>query len=104
VHGRISHAGAIQLGAPFAPRHVEPFRAMWTACFSGFLASAGPGDEIVFAPELPPASATIGGRTHHFDYARVDANGEEVGDRWADALALCQIARECFDAAQESRR
>jgi hypothetical protein len=103
LHGRISNAGAIQLSAPFAPRHLEPFRAMWTRCFAGFLARADLGDEIVFVPELPPASAMIAGRPHHFDYAKVDDDGEEIGDRWADALALCQIARECFDAAWESR-
>ena len=71
---------------------------MWTRCFRGFLASAAPGDAIVFAPELLPA---------RLGYARrlrdAGGNWREESDRWTDALRLCEIARDAFGRAASLR-
>lgn len=92
-HGRIGTPGRIQtelVGFEDKP-WVGHFRQMWTACCRGFKAAATPGQILPFAPEL------LWGDIH---YAPIDmATGHEPGDRWADALAMCRIAQECWDAA-----
>ena len=98
IHGRIGNSGSMQVdvgdgsseGRPF----VDHFRAFWTRSFRGFLANANPGDVIPFTPELlRPA----------INYARTfkmpDGSRREESDRWQQALVLCQIARECYEAA-----
>ena len=105
IHGRLSHAGAIQVSP--AGREAEPFvdhfRRMWRRCFEGFLAEAGPGDVMVFAPELLPAAVELGGARFQLNYAHraLDAQGawREESDRWTDALELCALARDCFALA-----
>lgn len=93
VHGRIGNPGCIQVdigsGSEAGRSHVAHFRELWTRVFAGFLKTAGPGDLVVFAPE--PLSSRIA-------YAREFA-GREEGDRWQQALVLCRIARERFQAA-----
>ncbi len=104
IHGRIGDSCCMQVaieGAEEAP-HVEHFRRLWTRCFDGFLKRASAGDEIVFAPELLPAAIDLDGRVHALNYARLDGHGEEQVDRWAEASRLCQIARDCFDAARRN--
>ncbi len=106
MHGRIGDTCAIQV--PLTGREQEPFvqhfRQMWTGCFAAFLRRAAPGDVMVFAPELLPAETMIGEHHVTFNYARrvrqADGEWREESDRWLDALALCAIARECFDEAQ----
>jgi len=98
LHGRIGSPGCIQVAvsaeASEEPEYVTHFRAMWTAAFRGFLASAAPGDYICFAPEL------LAPRIY---YARTfpAANGspQEESDRWQQSLVLNQIAQQCFQAA-----
>lgn len=101
LHGRVSSSGAIQVpvrdGANDA--HLEVFKTLWTRCFEGFLASAKPGDLFGFYPELLPAS---------LGYARLIPDGEgglrEEADRWEEALFLCEVARECWAAAEANLR
>jgi hypothetical protein len=96
LHGRIGDSGCIQVDLDHlrSPATLEHFERIWTAAFRGFLAGAGPGDVVVFAPELLPSS--IG-------YAQLvrDASGDvrEQGDRWEQSLRLAAIARSCFEAA-----
>lgn len=105
LHGRIGDSCVMQRPLPTADEpFVGHFRAMWTLCFAGFLGTATAGDEIVFAPELLPATAEFGGQLHRLNYARLTPDGDEESDRWADALRLCLIARDCFDAACASLR
>jgi hypothetical protein len=96
LHGRISDPGCIQvdIGDGTGLAHVDHFRTMWTRCMAGFLDEAGPGDVLVFAPELLPASI-------HYARTVPGPDGEPVEDcdRWEQALVLCGIARECFAAA-----
>jgi hypothetical protein len=95
LHGRIGDPGCIQvdIGGGEHPSVVH-FRQFWTAAMAGFVASAGPGDVLPFAPELLPAE---------IHYARTVPDGDggrrEEGDRWAQALLYCDIADQCFAAA-----
>lgn len=101
VHGRIGNGGSMQVDAGDGTAEAEAsrpfvghFRQMWTRSFAGFLANAGPGDFIAFAPELLSPKAY---------YARTfpgpDGEPTEETDRWRQALVYKQIAQECFDAA-----
>jgi hypothetical protein len=103
LHGRIGNPGCIQVdignaegvGQPF----VAHFRELWTASMTGFLKSAGPGDLLIFAPELLASGIY---------YARLIRDSEgglhEEGDRWQQSLVLCRIARECFAHALSACR
>ncbi len=101
LHGRVSSSGAIQVAVREGSQdaHLEVFKTLWTRCFEGFLRDARPGDVFGFYPELLPAS---------LGYARLIPDGEgglkEEADRWAEALFLCEIARECWAAAQAGLR
>jgi hypothetical protein len=107
MHGRIASSGCIQMpieGLRQRPIHatgvdyLEDFKELWIRAMTGFLQHAGPGDALVFAPEL---------LTGRFYYARMfpDATGrlKEESDRYAQACLLQQLARECFAEAQRRR-
>jgi len=52
--------------SPISSSSLRPsagLREMWTRCFRRFLSAAGPGDVIVFAPELLAHHLTYEGRT-----------------------------------------
>jgi len=97
-HGRMGNSSHIQvpLADPTMPKAVAHFCDMWTRSMKGFLKTAKPGDYIVFAPELLHPE---------INYARtfINAAGQRVeeSDRWPEAIAYAQIARECFAAAQQ---
>lgn len=97
-HGRMGNSSHIQvsLADPTMPKAVAHFREMWTRSLVGFLATAKPGDYVVFAPELLHPE---------INYARtfVNAQGERVeeSDRWLEAIVYAQIARECFAEAKK---
>ena len=102
LHGRIGNPGCIQVdigngeveGQPF----VAHFRKLWTASMAGFLESAGPGDHLIFAPELLASGIYYARRFR-------DSKGSlhEESDRWQQSLVLCRIARECFAHALTPR-
>ena len=62
MHGRIASPGSMQMpidapstrpaAATGMANYLADFRAMWTRAMQGFLANAGPGDILVFAPEI----------------------------------------------------
>jgi len=106
MHGRIASPGNMQV--PIGPDiHARPqqahggvnyladFRAMWTHAMSGFLRSAGPGDVLIFAPELLAGT---------YYYARLFPSPLgaliEESDRYAQALLLSDLARNCFADAR----
>ena len=66
---------------------------------AGFLRRAECGDVLIFAPEL------LGGQ-HSYARRFPDGAGElvEETDRYAQALVLRELARDCFAAAQQSLR
>lgn len=103
LHGRIGDPGCIQVdvgdGDPATHPSVAHFEALWTAAFRGFLATAGPDEHMVFAPELLPPQ---------IHYARTVPAPTEPGgraeetDRWHQALVLVEIARRCWSHALDT--
>ncbi len=110
LHGRIASPGNMQMpiGKDLRSRpreasgeidYLADFRSIWTLAMSGFLRAAGPGDVLIFAPEL--LSGT-------YYYARLFDSPEgrltEECDRYAQALLYRDLARACFAEAQASQR
>ena len=105
MHGRIASPGGMQVpidainGTPRMAHgvadYLADFREMWTLAMCGFLRNAGPGDVLVFAPELLAGT---------YYYARLfpDSSGKlvEESDRYAEALLYRDLARECFQSAR----
>lgn len=105
LHGRIGSPGSMQVDiadgqSPIPLVHpprdfLAHFRDMWTRAMGGFLRHAGPGDFLIFAPEI---------LAPFIYYARVfpgpDGQLREESDRWQQALVYARIARECFAAAK----
>jgi hypothetical protein len=109
MHGRIASPGGMQVpigslaGTPRMAHGVSDylldFREMWTLAMMGFLRGAGPGDVLIFAPEL------LSG-THYYARLFPDAYGQlvEESDRYAEALLYRDLARECFATAARTAR
>ncbi|MCC5841529.1 MAG: hypothetical protein JJT96_15550 [Opitutales bacterium] len=105
MHARIGSPGNIQMaigsGRERPPSAVgdinflADFKAIWTRAFQGFRRNSRPGDYLIFCPELLS-------RKHY--YARCfpgpDGRPVEESDRYAEALAYLEIARECWAAAE----
>lgn len=105
IHGRIASPGAIQapIDADLRARPVQAhgeadyladFRALWIHAMLGFQQNAGPGDVLIFAPEL------LSGR-HYYARLFPDAQGRlvEETDRYAQAILYRELAHECFATA-----
>lgn len=107
LHGRIASPGCMQvpLDADLSSRpqqahgtvdYLKHFRELWTRAMTGFLSHAGPGDILIFAPEL------LSGLNY---YARMFPGPSlrlaEESDRYQQALVLNGLANQCFAAAQK---
>ena len=90
LQGRIATRGQVQVPveSPAARPWEKRFRDWWRTGFEQILARRGAEAEIMFCTEL-------GTRP----YAITDTGGNEISDRWADALILKGWATEEFDAA-----
>lgn len=110
LHGRIASSGCMQvpidanLQARPAQAHgvanyLHHFRQLWTRAMAGFLSHAGPGDVLIFAPELLAGT---------YYYARKFPNSagtlEEETDRYAQSLLYRDLARECFADATRMKQ
>ncbi len=81
--GRIATRNQVQVPINF-PQHrawLETFLAWWQEGFSAWRACA-PDQDLIFLCELGPPN-----------YAMTDARGEELSDRWEEALLLREHAR-----------
>ena len=106
LHGRIGNTSCMQVdvgdGASHVPQafgihnFVAHFREMWIRAMAGFLASAKPGDYLIFAPEILAPCIYYGRK-----FLAPDGTLREESDRYAQALVYAKIARECFDAAKK---
>jgi hypothetical protein len=99
LQARIGTNGRIQapIGDARSPA-VNHFREMWTRCFVAFLRHAAAGESIWFATELLPSWQ---GYAPVRRTANASGSGTERGDRWADAIVLGGLARECFGEAKK---
>ncbi len=88
--GRVAARGQIQIPIRFPQNEkwVRLFADWWRAGFASWQARAGADATGIFLCELGPP-----------DYAITDANGLELSDRWAEALALREMAWALWDAA-----
>ncbi|WP_131195899.1 sugar phosphate isomerase/epimerase family protein [Lichenihabitans psoromatis] len=88
--GRVANRCQVQLPLHF-PQHrvwIETFRAWWRQGFQSWQTRFAPDADCIFLCELGPR-----------DYAITDQNGDELSDRWAEALLLKQWARDDWTAA-----
>lgn len=106
IHGRIASPGCMQVpigadrnGRPLQAHgdinFLQHFKELWINAMLGFVRAAGPGDVLIFAPEL------LSGKNY---YARLfpDSTGNlvEESDRYAEALLYKKLAHDCFAEAQ----
>jgi hypothetical protein len=106
LHGRIGNTSCMQVdvgdGASQVPQafgmhdFVAHFREMWTRAMAGFLASAKPGDYLVFAPEILAPHIYYGRK-----FPAPDGTLHEESGRYAQALVYAKVARECFEQARQ---
>jgi hypothetical protein len=89
--GRVANRCQIQLPLHF-PQHrvwVDTFLDWWRRGFASWRRRAAEDQDCIFLCELGPR-----------DYAITDENGEELSDRWSEALLLKEWAAACWDAAK----
>ena len=94
--GRVAARGQIQIALDFPQnaKWVALFRDWWRQGFAAWRARhAQDDDALVFLCELGPP-----------DYAITDANGNELSDRWQEALRLAQCARELWSEVSRGGR
>ena len=102
LHGRIASSGYMQapieaadarprMAVPGARDYLQDFKTLWARAMDGFQRSAGPGDVLIFTPELLTP-------LYYYAIPMPDVAGEvrETGDRYAEALIYASIARECY--------
>lgn len=89
VHGRISNGEQVQVdvgdGQTGAARF---FVQIWTECFKAWRQGAAPSDILPFSPELGPPR-----------YAITTPDGQEISDRWTQALVIRELALEAWQAS-----
>jgi hypothetical protein len=93
--GRVANRCQVQLPLHF-PQHrvwIDTFLDWWRLGFALWRERAAPNDDCVFVCELGPR-----------DYAITDANGDELSDRWDEALILKEWAALCWAGAREGYR
>jgi hypothetical protein len=81
--GRVANRCQVQLPLHF-PQHriwIDTFLDWWRRGFASWQRRAARNDDCIFLCELGPR-----------DYAITDANGEELSDRWSEALILREWA------------
>ncbi len=77
--------------------HAENFQSLWRRAMSHWLASAGPGDILPFAPELGPPSSK-----YSITYQDAQGRTVELSDRWEQSLVIKRLAEEAFATAQRT--
>ena len=90
-HGRVASREQVQVSTSF-PHHkiwVDLFSEWWREGFRRFKAAMGDDAVLTFTPELGPPQW----------YAITDAHGNELSDRWDEALQLASLARRLWDEA-----
>jgi hypothetical protein len=90
--GRVANRCQVQLPLHF-PQHriwIDTFLDWWRRGFASWQRRGARDEDCIFLCELGPR-----------DYAITDANGEELSDRWSEALILREWAATCWADALE---
>lgn len=93
--GRVANRCQVQLPLHF-PQHqvwIETFRDWWRRGFAAWQARHGAAPDCIFLCELGPR-----------DYAITDVNGQELSDRWEEALVLRRWAQDDWAAVSQPAR
>jgi hypothetical protein len=93
--GRVANRCQVQLPLHF-PQHqiwIDTFLDWWRRGFASWQRRAARNEDCIFLCELGPR-----------DYAITDADGEELSDRWSEALTLREWAASCWADARELDR
>jgi sugar phosphate isomerase/epimerase len=87
-HGRVAGPGQIQLPISFPHNRawVDIFLGWWEYGFRSWLDRSHDGDILTFTCELGPRP-----------YAIVKENGDDLADRWQEALLLRTLVRNLWD-------
>lgn len=104
LHGRIGNTSCMQvdIGDGTRPaqqefghsRFLNDYCEMWIRAMRGFKQAAGPGDVLVFAPEILSPKIYYGRQ-----FPGPDGILREESDRYAQALVYARLARECWELA-----
>ncbi|MDE1949732.1 MAG: sugar phosphate isomerase/epimerase [Burkholderiales bacterium] len=92
-HGRVASREQVQVEISF-PAHqpwVELFKSWWRYGFESWRRRAGADDSLVFVCELGPKP-----------YAIIGRDGNDLSDRWEDALLLRRIALDLWAEADNA--
>lgn len=93
-HGRVASREQVQVQISFA--HHKPlldlFARWWLEGFRHFQASAGEAEILTFTTEMGPP----------YWYAITGPDGEELSDRWQEALQMAELVRELWQTATAS--
>ena len=95
-HGRVASREQVQIAVGWE-RHrqwLDLFLGWWEEGFRLWRRRAGPGDVLVFVTELGPPNW----------YAITGPDGNELSDRWEDALLLKQHVRRIWERLESTRR
>jgi hypothetical protein len=92
-HGRVASREQVQVQTSFPHNQnwLDLFAGWWEEGFRMFIERASPGDVLTFMPELGPPEW----------YAMTGAAGEELSDRWAEALQLRDLVQGLWHKAFE---
>ena len=93
-HGRVASREQVQIPIGF-PQHrqwLDLFLRWWEDGFRMWHNDAGPDDELVFVTELGPPW-----------YAITGADGQELSDRWQEALLLKDHVRDIWARVERAR-
>ena len=87
-HGRVASREQVQvpISFPYHSQWVELFAGWWEEGFRLWRQRSAPDDELVFVTELGPPMW----------YAITGADGNELSDRWEEALVLKELVREIW--------
>jgi hypothetical protein len=91
-HGRVASREQVQVQTSF-PHHklwLDLFAGWWLEGFRYLRAAIGPDEITTFTTELGPP----------YWYAITGPTGEELSDRWTEALQLADLARELWNVAE----
>ncbi|OCT13042.1 hypothetical protein A8709_21945 [Paenibacillus pectinilyticus] len=88
IHSRISSGEQIQVDVGYSDAMLARFETWWTKAMRYWLQDAQPGDILPFVCELGPAPYAITGQ-----------GGQELSNRWEQALALRSLAQGCWKRA-----
>jgi len=94
-HGRVASREQTQIQISF-PHHkpwLDLFAGWWREGFAHYQATRPEGSILTFTSELGPP----------FWYSITGPDGEELSDRWAEALQLKELVRELWAAVEQER-